>query len=170
MKKLLALLLSIGMFSINSGALAIDAINEEQLVPQQEETPQIVVHNDAPVWAEYVAPKYRNPRGDFKKGSAITELVFGIVLTDLIITAPIGIPLLAHGTTRVKMVSYNNRKNIFDEEIAKAKLIQDDKERAAAYQKILKQCHLKESTRQHYIRKEAKAKAKAAKKAKELDN
>ena len=45
-----------------------------------------------------------------------------------------------------------------------------EKERAAAYQKILKQCHLKESTRQHYIRKEAKAKAKAAKKAKELDN
>ena len=68
------------------------------------------------------------------------------------------------------MVSYNNRKNIFDEEIAKAKLIQDDTERAAAYQKILKQCHLKESTRQHYAKKEAKANKKAAKKAKNLDN
>ena len=69
----------------------------------------------------------------------------------------------------LKELLFESYQNIFDEEIAKAKLIQDDKERAAAYQKILKQCHLKESTRQHYIRKEAKAKAKAAKKAKELD-
>ena len=54
------------------------------------------------------------------------------------------------------MVSYANRKRIFDEEIAKAKLIENPEERAEAYKKILKRCNLKESTRQHYIEKEAK--------------
>ena len=54
------------------------------------------------------------------------------------------------------MVSYANRKKIFDEEIAKAKLIQDDAEREAEYQRILKRCHLKESTKEHYAKKQTK--------------
>ncbi|MBO6087857.1 hypothetical protein J6P92_05885 [bacterium] len=176
MKKFITLILLISMFVVNSSVYAIDDLDFENSAPIpserkiKEQQEELVVHDDAPIWAEYVAPKYRNPRSDFKKGSSIAELVVGVILTDLILTAPIGIPMTIHGTTKVKMVSYNNRKNIFDEEIAKAKLIQDDTERAAAYQKILKQCHLKESTRQHYAKKEAKAKKKAAKKAKNLDN
>lgn len=121
------------------------------------------VHNDAPKWEEYVAPKYRYPRTDFRRGSSVAEIVAGAILTDLILTAPIGIPMIIHGTTRVKMVSYANRKNIFDKEMAKADLITDDIERAAAYKKILKKCHLKESTRQYYARKEKETAAKQTK-------
>lgn len=171
MKKFLSLLLILGLFSVNLEVFAIEKISEETKVVSEKATEQttLKVHDDAPVWAEYVAPKYRNPRSDFSKKGAISELAVGVLLTELIITAPIGIPMVVHGTTKVKMVSYNNRKKIFDEEIAKARLIQDDKERAAAYKKILKRCHLKESTREHYAKKEAKAAAKAAKKAQELE-
>lgn len=122
----------------------------------------------APKWEDYVAPKYQNPRTDFSKKGSISELVTGIVLTELIITAPIGIPMTIHGTTKVKMVSYANRKRIFDEEIQKANEIEDSAQREEAYRKILKQCHLKESTKNHYEKKRAKAKAKAEKKAAKL--
>lgn len=160
MKKIFCFLLSVGILSINM-AFAIDEFaspeNFEGVQVQiPTETAPKIVNNDAPKWEEYVAPKYRNPRTDFSKGGAIAETSIGGVLTSLIITAPIGIPMVIHGTTRIKMVSYANRKRIFDEEIAKAKLIQDDSLRAEAYTKTLKRCHLKESTRQHYARKEAK--------------
>lgn len=167
MKRFFVVLLLLCFCGVNTGILA-EEIPLETLTPSATDVSTAItnVHNDAPVWAEYVAPKYRNPRSDFGKGAAISELVVGIVLTELILTAPIGIPMTVHGTTKVKMVSYNNRKQIFDEEIAKAQLIEDDKERADAYKKVLKRCHLKESTRKHYAKKEAKAKKKAAKKNK----
>ena len=170
MKKFLACLLIAGIFSLNSCALALKTQEEEISIPEESaQTEPLTVHDDAPVWAEYVAPKYRNPRSDFKKGSSIAELSIGILLTELIITSPIGIPLTIHGTTKVKMVSYNNRKKIFDEEIPKAQLIEDDNERAAEYKRILKRCHLKESTKKHYAKKAAKAKKKAEKKMKKLE-
>ena len=122
----------------------------------QTSTKQQIAYDDAPKWEEYVAPKYRNPRTDFSKAASITELSIGGVLTALILTAPIGIPMVIHGTTKVKMVSYANRKRIFDEKMAEAQLIEDPQERAEAYQKILKRCHLKESTKQHYARKESR--------------
>lgn len=146
MKKFLVLFLAIGVMQINMLAFAL--------------YDNYTVADDAPKWEEYVAPKYRNPRTDFTKGGAITETALGGILTSLIITAPIGIPMVVHGTTRIKMVSYANRKNIFDNEIAKARLIQDDSLRAETYGKILKKCHLKESTRQHYAKKEATSRAK----------
>lgn len=166
MKNLYAILLMIGCLGLNSGVFAYENITNEvdtSCTLQKTIQEQKVINDDAPVWAEYVAPKYRNPRADFSKKASISELVTGIVLTELIITSPIGIPMTIHGTTKVKMVSYNNRKNIFDEGIAKARLIQDDEERAAAYKKVLKKCHLKESTRKHYAKKEAKALAKVQK-------
>ena len=157
MKKLVVLFLCFILTGINLSVFA-DTENEVQI--------GTVKHDDAPVWDEYVAPKYRNPRSDFSRKASISELATGVLLTELIITAPIGIPMVVHGTTRVKMVSYNNRKNIFDREIEKAQYIVDDNERAKAYKNILQQCHLKESTRQHYLKKNAKAQAKAEKKAK----
>ena len=163
MKRFFVAVLLFCFCGVNFGVLA-EEISAEYVTPSvQSDTSIAKVHDDAPVWEEYVAPKYREPRGDFGKGASISELVVGIVLTELILTAPIGIPMTVHGTTKVKMVSYNNRKQIFDEEIAKAKLIENDEERAEAYKKVLKRCHLKESTRQHYARKEGKSKKKSEK-------
>lgn len=162
-KKLFVPILFYCLASINMNVFA-DEISAEYLIQNTNSDTQLTqavkIHDDAPVWEEYVAPKYRNPRSDFSKGASISELAVGILLTELILTAPIGIPMTIHGTTKVKMVSYNNRKQIFDEEIAKAKLIEDDNQRALAYKTILKKCHLKESTRQHYAKKEAKEKKK----------
>lgn len=160
MKKIVALILLLSFLSINSGAFAL-----EQTI---EEAP-LIITTDAPVWADYVAPKYQNPRTDFSKKASITELSIGAVLTSLIITAPIGIPMVIHGTTKVKMVSYANRKRIFDEQMAQAKTIEDSELRAKEYKHILKRCNLKESTKKHYEKKYLKKQQKLAKKqAKEL--
>ncbi len=159
MKKLISLFLLTSFLSINI-SFAEDTLSSETSV----NTPP-TIHDDAPVWADYVAPKYRNPRNDFSKAASITELSIGGVLTALVLTAPIGIPMVIHGTTKVKMVSYNNRKQIFDEKIAEAQLIENDAERQAAYKAALKRCHLKESTKAHYAKKTAKAEKKAQKKA-----
>ena len=59
----------------------------------------------APKWEEYVPEKYQNPRNDFTRASAISELSVGAVLTNLIITAPIGVPMICHGVTKFKHVS-----------------------------------------------------------------
>ncbi len=153
MKKLLILLLVFGILNANFTVIASENLQKNPAIERQQTG---IIYDDAPKWEEYVAPKYRNPRTDFSRAASITELAIGGLLTSLILTAPIGIPMVIHGTTKVKMVSYANRKRIFDEEIAKAKLIENPEERAEAYKKILKRCNLKESTRQHYIEKEAK--------------
>ena len=153
MKKLLILLLVFGILNANFTVIASENLQKNPAIERQQTG---IIYDDAPKWEEYVAPKYRNPRTDFSRAASITELAIGGLLTSLILTAPIGIPMVIHGTTKVKMVSYANRKRIFDEEIAKAKLIEDQEERAEAYKKILKRCNLKESTRQHYAEKEAK--------------
>ena len=153
MKKLLILLLVFGILNANFTVIASENLQKNPAIERQQTG---IIYDDAPKWEEYVAPKYRNPRTDFSRAASITELAIGGLLTSLILTAPIGIPMVIHGTTKVKMVSYANRKRILDEEIAKAKLIEDQEERAEAYKKILKRCNLKESTRQHYAEKEAK--------------
>ena len=157
MKKIITITLLLYFLGFNSGVFAL---NEAENV--QNSTLTIPV--DAPVWDDYVAPKYRNPRTDFSKGASITELSIGAVLTSLIITSPIGIPMVIHGTTKVKMVSYANRKRIFDEEMAEAITIEDPALRAKEYEQILKRCHLKESTKRHYEKKYYKQQQKLAKK------
>jgi len=156
MKKIFSLLLLTSFLSVNM------CFAEDVLLTETTAT----AHDDAPKWADYVAPKYQNPRHDFSRKNGMTEIIVGAVLTDLILTAPIGVPMIIHGSTKIKMVSYNNRKQIFDKEIAEARLIEDDAERQAAYQATLKKCKLKESTKKHYAKKAAKAQKKAAKKAK----
>lgn len=176
MKNILLLLFVVEILNINTVVFGLEDYNSQKesniqfeninpKLPNYSETSDIekTVHDDAPKWEEYVAPKYRYPRTDFRRGSSVAEIVAGAILTDLILTAPIGIPMIIHGTTKVKMVSYANRKNIFDNEMAKADLITDDIERAAAYKKILKKCHLKESTRRHYARKDKETAAKQTK-------
>ncbi len=159
MKELITFFILAVFLSVNMSVAA-----EDTLLNEIQENTSAVVHNDAPVWADYVAPKYRNPRQDFSRGGAITEVAVGGVLTGLILTAPIGVPMIIHGSTKIKMVSYSNRKQIFDKKIAEAQLIEDDAERQAAYDAILKKCNLKESTKAHYAKKTEKAEKKAAKK------
>ena len=65
---------------------------------------------NVPKWEDYVPEAYQNPRSDFNKGKSIAELSAGIVLTDLLITAPIGIPMMVHGTTKLKNISYSKKK------------------------------------------------------------
>ena len=127
---------------------------------------------EAPKWEDYVPEKYQNPRNDFRRGSAIAEMVAGIVLTDLIFTAPIGIPMICHSATKLKHISYSDRKEKFEEGLEFAETIKDSKEKQKYYKKLLKKCKFteakKEKLAQKRAKKEAKAKAKAQKELEKL--
>ena len=98
---------------------------------------------DAPLWIEYVPVKYQNPRTDFSKGKAIAELSVGIVLTDLLITSPIGIPMICHSTTKLKNIGYADKKEKFFYGLEYANSIQNDAERQLYYTKLLSKCKFK---------------------------
>ena len=117
----------------------------------------------APKWEDYVPAKYRNPRTDFSKGKSIAELSVGIALTDLLITSPIGIPMICHSATKLKNLSYANKKIIFEEGLIEAEKITNPQEKQLYYNKLLTKCKFSEKTRQKQLRKNAKAQAKAAK-------
>ena len=93
-----------------------------------------------PKWEDYVPKKYLSPRYDFRRGSSVVELVSGIVLTDLIFTAPIGIPMIYHSSTKLKNLSYAKKKIIFDEGIRVGSSIKDPQEKYNHYRKLLKKC------------------------------
>ena len=97
---------------------------------------------NAPLWTDYVPAKYENPRTDFTRKAGTTEIIWGAVLTDLIITAPIGIPMLCHGTTKLKNASYARKKTMFFDGLEKAKTI-PVAEQKAYYNELLKKCGLK---------------------------
>ena len=59
-----------------------------------------------------VPEKYQNPRTFPNRGKNIAELSVGIVLTDLLITAPVGIPMIVHATTKMKNQSWYEKKQI----------------------------------------------------------
>lgn len=96
-----------------------------------------------PKWEDYVPKKYQNPRTDFTKKSGTTELIWGIVLTDLLVTAPIGIPMICHGTTKCHHVSYLEKKEKFENGLAYAETIKSPQERQEYYNKLIKECGLK---------------------------
>lgn len=98
----------------------------------------------APVWEDYVPKKYQNPRTDFTRGKSIAELVVGIVLTDLLITAPVGIPMICHSTTKLKNISYAEKKEIFFNGLKEAETLQTPEEKQIYYDKLLKRCKFKE--------------------------
>ena len=148
MKRNLSVFLIICMFSFVAPVFA----EKEQTV-------------EPPKWEDYVPDKYYEPRYDFSRGGAVTELVFGIILTDLIFTAPFGIPMIIHSSTKLKNVSYAEKKIKFDEGLQEAKLISDPVEKQKYYKNLLRRCKLKESKKIKLERKRAKQAIKEAKKA-----
>ena len=121
---------------------------------------------EPPKWEDYVPEKYQNPREDFSRGGAIAEMAVGIELTALIITSPIGIPMICHGSTKFKHVSYRGRKAKFEAGLIEAEKIQDPVEKQEFYKNLLKRCKLKESQKIKLAKKRAK---KAEKEAKKLE-
>ena len=119
----------------------------------------------APKWEDYVPEKYQNPR-DFSRGKSIGELVTGIALTELIITSPIGVPMIVHSTTKLKNKGYYDKKLKFDQGLEEAAQISDPQERQAAYNKLLKDCKMSEEMRAKQMKKQAKKEKREAKKQK----
>ena len=78
-----------------------------------------------PVWSDYVPEKYENPR-HFTRGKSIAELSVGIFLTDLIITCPIGIPMIVHSTTKLKNQGYYEKKVKFENGLQEAEKIKGE--------------------------------------------
>lgn len=122
---------------------------------------------EVPKWEDYVPEKYQEPRDDFSRGGAIAEMVVGIVLTDLIITSPIGIPMLCHSVTKLKNISYLDKKEIFENGLEEAQTIQDLKERQNYYKNLLKKCKFTEAQKKKLAKKKAKAEEKVSKKEQE---
>ena len=98
----------------------------------------------APVWEEYVPKKYQNPRSFPSKGKNIAELSVGIVLTDLLITAPVGIPMVCHASTKMKNQGWYEKKAIFENGLKEAENISDPAEKQAYYDNLLKKCKMTE--------------------------
>lgn len=113
-----------------------------------------------PVWEEYVPYKYQNPRPFPKRGKHIAELSTGIFLTDLLITAPIGIPMICHATTKLKNQGWYERKQKFEKGLIEAEKISNPKEREEYYKKLLKECKLTEEKRQEQLKRIEKRKEK----------
>lgn len=149
MKKIFAVLLMVG-FLANTPLAAI-AVQTSNTVK-------------APVWEEYVPEKYQNPRSFPNKGKNISELAVGIVLTDLLLTAPIGIPMICHATTKMKNESWYKKKIIFEAGMKEAEQIKDPVKKQEYYTNLLKKCKLTEERHQKQLAKMQKKAAKEAKK------
>lgn len=147
MKKFLVSMLILSFAIMQPAVFAVEDI--QQAVP--------------PKWEDWVPEKYQNPRTDFSKGSSIAELSVGIFLTDLLITAPIGIPMICHGTTKIKNVSYSEKKEKFEKGLAFAQTIESQEERQQYYDKLPLKSGLNQSKHNKILKKRAKEQAKAQK-------
>ena len=108
-----------------------------------------------PVWSDYVPEKYENPR-HFTRGKSIAELSVGIFLTDLIITCPIGIPMIVHSTTKLKNQGYYEKKVKFEKGLQEAEKIKDPEEKQKYYDKLIKDCKLSTERRDKKLAKQQK--------------
>ncbi len=108
-----------------------------------------------PVWSDYVPEKYENPR-HFTRGKSIAELSVGIFLTDLIITCPIGIPMIVHSTTKLKNQGYYEKKVKFENGLQEAEKIKDPEEKQKYYDKLIKDCKLSTERRDKKLAKQQK--------------
>ncbi len=149
MKKILSLILALFFVSSNSMVLAIEDTVEEV---------------KAPVWEEYVPKKYQNPRTFPNRGKNIAELSVGIVLIDLLLTAPIGIPMTCHATTKMKNQGWYEKKIIFENGLKEAENIKDPVAKKAYYDKLLKKCKMTDKKHQKQLKKLEKQRKKEAKK------
>lgn len=120
----------------------------------------------APVWEEYVPKKYQNPRSFPNRGKNIAELSVGIVLTDLLLTAPIGIPMICHATTKMKNQGWYEKKIIFENGLKEAEHISNPAEKQVYYKKLLKKCKMTEEKHQKQLKRLEKQRKKEAKKNK----
>lgn len=107
----------------------------------------------APVWEEYVPQKYQNPRQFPNRGKNIAELSVGIVLTDLLITAPIGIPMICHSTTKMKNQGWYEKKLVFENGLKEAETISDPVQKQAYYDRLLKKCKMTDKKHQKQMKK-----------------
>lgn len=139
MKKSLAIVLVSCFAFLNVPAFALSEAESEHLRDMRVQPKEPA---NAPLWTDYVPAKYENPRTDFTRKSAVKELIWGGVLTDLIITAPIGIPMLCHGTTKLRNANYARKKTEFFDGLENAKNI-PAAEQEKYYQELLKKCNLK---------------------------
>ena len=160
MKKFLSILLTLLIISANVPVLAM-SVEESEAAGLRDMRVQPDVPADAPKWIEYVPTKYHNPRIDFKKGTAITELVGGIVLTDLLFTAPIGIPMICHSTTKLKNIGWADKKDKFFVGLEEANNITNAEERSVHYDKLRKKCKMTDKKRAKQLKRLEKEREKA---------
>ena len=148
MKKFFALLLTMSIVGINSHVFAVTTSNNDV---------------KAPVWEEYVPEKYQNPRSFPNRGKNIAELAVGIVLTELLVTAPIGVPMICHSTTKMKNQSWFVKKQKFEKGLIEAEKITNPNEKRAYYAKLKKECGLTEERHQKQLKKMQQESNKSAK-------
>lgn len=145
------------------------AFENEQTTPAVNNR-RITTYTLPPVWEDYVPEKYQNPRRDFTKGGTTAELVTGIILTDLVFTAPIGIPMIVHSSTKFKNINYAKKKDKFEEGLKYAEFIDDPTQRRVYYKQLLKECKMTEQQKTKLAKKRAKQAAKQEKiKKKEME-
>ncbi len=151
MKKQIASLLIVSILAFSQAAIA-----------------ENITDNDvkAPVWEEYVPKKYQNPRQFPSRGKNIAELTVGIVLTDLLITAPVGIPMICHSTTKMKNQGWYEKKLIFENGLKEAETISNPEQKQLYYDKLLKQCKMTNKKHEKQMKKIQKEQKKLAKKQK----
>ena len=152
MKKYLLLLILCAFVSTTPMAIAIEGN----------------VTNDvkAPVWEEYVPTKYQNPKTFPNRGKNIAELSVGIVLTDLLITSPIGIPMVCHATTKMKNQGWYEKKIKCEKGLQDAENISNPAEKQAYYNNLLRECRMTDKKHQKQMKKIEKQNRKNAKKSK----
>lgn len=155
MKKFVCCFITALLLLGNLSAFAADTIVKDAVKKEVE----------PPVWSDYVPQKYENPR-NFTRGKSIAELSVGILLTDLLITAPIGIPMIVHSTTKLKNKGYYDKKIKFEEGMAEAEKITDPVEKQKYYEKLIKDCKLDTDRKYKKDEKAAKKAEKLAEKAK----
>ena len=119
MKKQIASLLIVSILAFSQAAIAENITNNDV---------------KAPVWEEYVPKKYQNPRQFPSRGKNIAELTVGIVLTDLLITAPVGIPMICHSTTKMKNQGWYEKKLIFENGLKEAETISNPEQKQLYYE------------------------------------
>lgn len=129
MKNFLSILLAISFLQVSTITFANEVSN-------------IRSTSDIPQWEDYVPTKYQNPRPFPSKGKNIAELTVGVVLTDLLITAPIGVPMIVHSTTKMKNQGYYKKKQAFEKGLDEAEKISNPQERQEYYAKLLKDCKM----------------------------
>lgn len=139
MKKKIALLLllSMALFTTPAFAKSCETADSARDTRVQAEQPA-----NAPRWTDYVPEKYQNPRTDYVRRDATKQLIWGVVLTDLIIAAPFGIPMICKGTTKLKNISYAKKKDMFFAGLDKAAQMTEE-EQVQYYPQLIKQCKMK---------------------------